>query len=93
MDLVIDRAGEVRCLYGEQIPLASLGALSIRRASHVEPTLGGTWQADLVPVNGPVLGPFVRRSDALEAEADWLWHHCIAPLSPGHTPLRCTLPT
>jgi hypothetical protein len=23
-------------------------------------------------IDGPVLGPFVRRSDALQAEADWL---------------------
>ncbi len=79
MDLVIDPSGEVRCLYGEAIALSSLGVCSIGRASHVEPIAAGKWQADLAPVKGPVLGPFDRRSEALEAEAKWLWHHCIAP--------------
>ena len=75
MDLVIDGAGEVRCLYGEAIPLASLGALTIRRASHVEPAAQGRWRADLAPVGGPVLGPFDRRSEALAAEVRWLLEH------------------
>ena len=30
------------------------------------------WLADLSPVNGPVLGPFDRRSEALAAELAWL---------------------
>ncbi len=79
MDLVIDPSGEVRCLYGEAIALSSLGVCSIGRASHVEPTREGKWQVDLAPVKGPVLGPFDRRSEALEAEATWLWRHRIAP--------------
>lgn len=32
----------------------------------------GTWWADLTPVEGPVLGPFTKRSEALAAEAEWL---------------------
>jgi hypothetical protein len=28
-------------------------------------------------VGGPVLGPFDRRSDALEAERDWLERHWL----------------
>ena len=75
MDLVIDPTGQVRCLYGEAIPLASLGAVSIRRASQVEPDDQGRWRADLSPVGGPVLGPFTRRSVALAAEAQWLLEH------------------
>ena len=72
MNLVIDPLGTVRCVYGEAIPLADLGDLTIRRASHVEPDEAGRWWADLTPVGGPVLGPFDRRSAALEAEAAWL---------------------
>ncbi len=62
----------VRCLYDEAIDLAALGRLSITRASHVEPDDAGQWFADLAPVSGPRLGPFDRRSEALEAERAWL---------------------
>jgi len=72
MQLVVCGDGSVRCVYGEAIPLAALGALTIRRGSHVEPTDDGQWLADLSVVAGPVLGPFVLRSDALQAERDWL---------------------
>jgi hypothetical protein len=78
MRLLIDRRGTVRCLYGEAIDLASLGALSIRRGSHVEPDAGGRWWADLAPAGGPWLGPFGRRSAALAAERDWLEAHWLA---------------
>jgi hypothetical protein len=72
MQLVIDRQGNVRCVYGEEIDLAALGQLSIRRGSHVEPDSDGKWWADLSPVKGPRIGPFDRRSDALDAEGAWL---------------------
>jgi hypothetical protein len=72
MRLVIDRCGRVRAIYEEALDLAALGRLEIRRASHVEPNEAGGWRADLSPVGGPVLGPFARRSAALEAERDWL---------------------
>ena len=69
MELVISPSGQIRCLYDETIELAALGTLTIQRASHVEPTTDGRWCADLSPSNGPLLGPFARRSDALMAEA------------------------
>ena len=72
MEMVIDTSGNIRCIYGEAIDLPCLGDVSIRRASHVEPDLQGQWWADLAPVNGPRLGPFARRSEALEAEVAWL---------------------
>lgn len=72
MDLLIDPGGTVRCIYGESIDLATLGGLSISRASHVEPTPDGKWVADMSPVAGPMLGPFSSRSLALAAEAVWL---------------------
>jgi hypothetical protein len=72
MQLLIATDGSVRCLYDETIDLHALGVLDIRRGSHVEPTVDGTWTADLSPVGGPVLGPFSTRSAALEAEREWL---------------------
>jgi hypothetical protein len=72
VNLVIEINGNVRGIYGEEIDLAALGTPQISRASHVEPDDSGWWLADLSPVDGPLLGPFQRRSDALEAEVVWL---------------------
>ena len=79
MTLVIDHGGQVRCLYAEAIELATLGPITISRASHVEPDSDGQWWADLHPVEGPKLGPFQHRSQALKAETDWLESHWLAP--------------
>jgi hypothetical protein len=75
MRLLIDPKGVVRCVYGEALDLSVLGAVSVRRASHVEPDADGRWWAELAPVSGPKLGPFGRRSEALEAEQAWLEAH------------------
>lgn len=77
MEIVITPAGAVRAIYGEEIPLESLGPPQIARASAVEPTADGAWVADLAPVSGPVLGPFTRRSDAVAAEIEWLRCHWL----------------
>jgi len=55
-----------------------VGNATTFRASYVEPGEDG-WNADLRPVNGPVLGPFTRRDTALQAEAKWLCEN----LTPG----------
>jgi hypothetical protein len=81
MELVINPLGEVRCLYDESIDLCVLGTPVIRRASHVEPDAYGFWWADLAPVHGPTLGPFVRRSLALDAEKQWLQSHWLNSVS------------
>lgn len=67
--------------------LSNLRETAIARESYVEPApmriekegndstgWGWTWgwTADLSPVDGPVLGPFAVKSDALEAERNWL---------------------
>jgi hypothetical protein len=70
--MIVDPLGGIRCLYAEAIDLACLGSLSIRRASHVEPDEHGQWFADLALIGGPVLGPFRTRTDALDAERQWL---------------------
>jgi hypothetical protein len=75
MELVVSSNGVVRCLYEETLSLESLGTLRITRASHVEPDSNGKWYADLAPVDGPRLGPFTLRSEALAAECDWLNQH------------------
>jgi hypothetical protein len=77
VQLVIDRHGQVRCLYSEALDLAALGVLAIQRASHVEPNDQGQWLADLSPVGGPCLGPFDKRSEALAAEQLWLEQHWL----------------
>jgi hypothetical protein len=50
------------------------------RASLVEPDEEGRWWADLSPVDGPLLGPFRQRSQALDAEEEWLGHHWLTML-------------
>ena len=45
--------------------------------SHVEPDGNGGWKADMSPVNGPVLGPYKKRSEALQKEVEWLLAHKI----------------
>ena len=79
MQLLIATSGSVRCLYDEALDLAALGALTIRRASYVEPDEAGRWLAALSPVGGPVLGPFACRSQALAAEREWLEAHWLRP--------------
>jgi hypothetical protein len=77
MKLLIRPDGTVRAIYQEEIDLAALGRLTIIRASDVEPTPEGRWLVDLAPVGGPLLGPFDRRGEALQAEHDWLEHHWL----------------
>jgi len=78
MELIINEAGDVRCIYDEAIDLAALGQLHITRVSHVEPDASGGWWADMAPVGGPKLGPFVKRSDALMAEQAWMVRHLMS---------------
>jgi hypothetical protein len=79
MQLVINTQGTVRCVYSETVDLAQLGRMTIARGSHVEPDSSGDWHADLSPVDGPKLGPFGRRSEALAAEIRWLCDYWLLP--------------
>jgi len=52
-----------------------LGKPLVQRASHVEPDHLGLWYADLTLSDGPKIGPFARRADAIAAEVAWLEKH------------------
>lgn len=75
MIVSIDRSGRLRALYSDDVRWEPLGLVRITRASHVEPTAEGTWRADLSPVEGPTLGPFAKREEALRAEFAWIQEH------------------
>lgn len=72
MELIVGADGVARCIYDEALDLRALGKLQITRASQVEPDAEGYWWADMGPVEGPVLGPYGSRSEALGAERQWL---------------------
>jgi hypothetical protein len=78
MQLLVTATGGVYCIYDEAIPLATIGSLTICRASHVEPDTTGHWRADLLPVQGPCLGPFATRGSAIAAERTWLEVHWLS---------------
>ena len=80
MEIIIETNGAVRCLYGEALDLHAIGQPLIKRGSHVEPTTDGKWTADMAPVDGPVLGPFRCRSNALNAERAWLETNWLVPI-------------
>jgi len=66
------KGSQIRFIYNDELTgLMGQGKTEVRRASHVEPCEGG-WSADMSPVNGPVLGPYNLRSEALQEEVKWL---------------------
>ncbi len=81
MQLLIDPAGVLRTLYDETLDLALLGPLTITRASRIEPDPQGQWWAEIV--EGPPLGPFRQRSQALAAEIQWLNRSTTGPVNDG----------
>jgi hypothetical protein len=72
MELIVGVDGVARCIYDEALDLREIGKLQITRASQVEPDAEGFWWADMGPVDGPVLGPYGSRTEALGAERRWL---------------------
>ena len=53
MQMMIQPDGTIRCVYGDELDLLTLGLTDITRASHVEPLPSGDWLVDLAPVGGP----------------------------------------
>jgi hypothetical protein len=73
--LSISTDGVVRTIYNDAVVdlLQKMGKAKIKRASHVEPNPNGDgWIADMLPVGGPVLGPYPLRINALDAEVEYL---------------------
>jgi hypothetical protein len=80
IELVIDPGGTANCIYTDDLDdldLARLGEVRVRRASAVEPDDHARWWADLAPVGGPKVGPFRKRTAAVEAEVAWLRQHWL----------------
>ena len=75
MILSITPKGDIRSIYTDDFPWLELGKALVQRASHVEPDHLGLWWADLSLSNGPKIGPFARRADAISAEIRWLETH------------------
>jgi hypothetical protein len=73
MELIIscNEDGSVQSLYNDSMELQEIGNINIKRASFVEPE-GNLWYADLKPINGPKLGPFKKRTDALNEEHNYI---------------------
>ena len=76
------------------------GAAAIRRASHVDTTddllpvavsqlppnaKATDWWADMSPVGGPLLGPFLTRTEALKREVEWLYANNIPQVAEAQT--------
>ncbi len=78
--IVIDKElREVRGIYSDELGrmLENAGfVVRPERASHVEPDGTGHWIADMSLVNGPVLGPFDTRKEALSKEVEFLKENC-----------------
>lgn len=71
--------GDIKFIYADALKaLLGLGDAQIERASHVEPTAGNQWEADMSPVGGPRLGPFDTRQAALDAEVVWINRNVLA---------------
>ena len=75
MIISIDLNGGIRAIYSDGFNWQALGKPLIQRASQVEPDHLGLWWADLGLSNGPKIGPFARRIDAIAAEIAWLEKH------------------
>lgn len=65
--------GRITAIYSDELAglIEQAKTCSIRRASNVEPTADGQWEARMVD-DGVVLGPFRLRGDALAAEVRYL---------------------
>ena len=74
MKITFEVDGNIKFIYDDQAAgvAKEIGPLTIKRASHVEPSADGSWYADMSPVTGPMLGPYSTREEALFVERHWL---------------------
>lgn len=60
--------GAAEFVYSDELePLLREGEATVTRASHVEPTPGGGWLADMSPSGGPVIGASGQASCRFES--------------------------
>jgi hypothetical protein len=83
VEFYIDPAsGRIEFIHSDeamQLAVRLPGTPVISRASHVEPVPGtASWEADMSPSDGPKLGPFPTKAEALAAEANWLRENRLA---------------
>jgi len=79
----VDLAGRLQFVYDDALSkLMDCGRPEVKRASHVEPDGPRRWVADMSPVNGPKIGPFPLRSQALSAERAYLDKFLSGELAP-----------
>jgi hypothetical protein len=67
--IAIPLDGPITFIYRDDLAPLCEGQYSIERVSNVEPCEGG-WEARMI--NGPTLGPFTLRQQALDAEKEYL---------------------
>jgi hypothetical protein len=71
--VLVDANGRLEFVWDDRLaPLRALGEITIRRASHVEPTDDGWWTADMTPLGGQIIGPFALHAAAIDAEREWI---------------------
>ncbi len=76
MLIVIESNGMLKHIYSDDFKIPHLGGGKIERASNVEPVHSGSESGWLVKIKeGPYLGPYARRDEALQREIDWLEAH------------------
>ena len=54
---------------------ADIARFLVQKGADVNATADGQWTADMGPMDGPVLGPYRLRGEALAAEVKWLRSH------------------
>ena len=75
MKITVEVDGRIKFIYDDSVAevMQEVGPLEVKRASHVEfDNSNGFWWADMSPVGGPKMGPFIGRNTALAMEREWL---------------------
>ncbi len=73
MIIAIMPDSSIQMIYSDEMrEILDEGQGSIRRASHVEPTIDNKWEADMSPIGGEVLSGFETRESALRAEVEFI---------------------
>lgn len=73
LSINISRDGTVYCLAEPELEgLLQSGNSTIQRASFLTQREDGQWMGHLLPIGGPLLGPYPTREGAVNAEREWI---------------------